>query len=104
MTDAAALLAPTLDSLMVNVPARIASVDWASLAEEEALRLTALGLDVGATVRVVHRGVFLGADPLAVEVGRMTVALRRVHARAMRVEALPDKPRPDKSQSDKALP
>ena len=94
MTQAAALIAPTLDSLAVNVPARIASVDWASLAEEEALRLVALGLDVGAVVRVVHRGVFLGADPLAVEVGRMTVALRRVHARAMRIEPVADKASP----------
>jgi ferrous iron transport protein A len=29
-----------------------------------------------------------GRDPLAVTVGRMTVALRRVHARAMTVEAI----------------
>ena len=33
-----------------------------------------------------HRGIFGGADPLAITVGRMTVALRRSHARAMRVE------------------
>jgi ferrous iron transport protein A len=30
--------------------------------------------------------VFAGRDPLAITIGRMTVALRRVHARAMQVE------------------
>ena len=78
----------TLDSLPVDRPARITQVDWAALAPEEGQRLRALGIDVGAKVAVSHRGVFLGSDPLAVTVGRMTVALRRVHARAMRVELL----------------
>jgi ferrous iron transport protein A len=36
-------------------------------------------------VAVAHRGVFAGRDPLAVSVGRMTVALRRMHAAAMEV-------------------
>ena len=66
--------------------ARITAVDWATLAPEEAHRLRALGLDSGAKVAVAHRGVLGGADPIALEIGRMTVALRRVHARAMRVE------------------
>jgi len=79
--------AMTLDSLPTGSSARITSVDWAQLADEEGQRLRALGLDVGAKVTVAHRGVFAGADPLAIAVGRMTVALRRVHARAMRVEA-----------------
>jgi len=79
--------AMTLDSLPAGSSARITSVDWAQLADEEGQRLRALGLDVGAKVTVAHRGVFAGADPLAIAVGRMTVALRRVHARAMRVEA-----------------
>ncbi len=76
----------TLDSLPVGLSARIIAVDWAQLADEEAQRLRALGLDVGAKVEVAHRGVFAGRDPLAISVGRMTVALRRVHARAMQVE------------------
>ena len=76
----------TLDSLPVGDSARITAVDWAQLAEEEAQRLRALGLDVGATVSVSHRGVFAGRDPLAIAVGRMTVALRRVHAHAMQIE------------------
>ncbi len=33
-------------------------------------------------------GVLGGRDPLAITVGRMTVALRRNHAAAMQVEAL----------------
>lgn len=78
----------TLDTLPTGQYARISQVDWASLAPEEAQRLRALGIDVGAKVAVAHRGVFLGRDPLAVTVGRMTVALRRVHARAMQVELL----------------
>lgn len=75
----------TLDKLPVGQRARIVSVDWDALVEEEALRLRALGLDVGSQLSVSHRGVFGGTDPLALRVGRMTVALRRAHARAMRV-------------------
>lgn len=76
----------TLDLLPIGQDARIIAVDWSVLVAEEAQRLRALGLDTGALVRVAHRGVFAGRDPLAVTVGRMTVALRRVHARAMDVE------------------
>lgn len=78
----------TLDRLPLGRPARIVSVDWSLLVDEEAQRLRALGLDEGAKVSVAHRGIFVGADPLAITVGRMTVALRRVHARAMQVEEL----------------
>ena len=77
----------TLDQLPLNTSARIAAVDWTALVPEEAQRLRALGLDEGAQVRLAYRGVFFTRDPLAVEIGRMTVALRRVHARAMTVEA-----------------
>lgn len=77
----------TLDSLPTGHSARITAVDWAQLADEEGQRLRALGLDVGAKVSVSHRGVFAGSDPLAIGIGRMTVALRRVHARAMHIEA-----------------
>lgn len=78
----------TLDLLPVGTRARIISVDWSQLVEEEALRLQALGIDEGARVAISHRGVFGGRDPIAVIVGRMTVALRRAHARAMQVEAI----------------
>jgi ferrous iron transport protein A len=78
----------TLDELPLGTPARIVSADWDALVPEEAQRLRALGIEEGAEVRLAYRGVFLGRDPIAVEIGRMTVALRRVHARAMQVERL----------------
>jgi ferrous iron transport protein A len=78
----------TLDALPINVRARISAVDWARLAPDEAKRLQALGIDAGAEVSVDHRGVFAGKDPLAIAIGRMTVALRRAHAAAMTVEEI----------------
>lgn len=78
----------TLDLLPIGQDARIVAIDWTALVAEEAQRLRALGVDAGARINVAHRGVFAGRDPLAVTVGRMTVALRRVHARAMEVEPL----------------
>lgn len=80
----------TLDQLPIGKRARIVTVDWSRLVDEEAQRLRALGLDSGARVAVAHRGVFAGKDPIAVIVGRMTVALRRVHAAAMVVDPVPD--------------
>ncbi|MEZ5742725.1 MAG: FeoA family protein [Sphingomonadaceae bacterium] len=77
-----------LDRLPKGNPARIVAVEWSHLVAEEAQRLRALGIEEGAKVSVAHRGVFGGADPIAVTVGRMTVALRRAHAAAMEVEAL----------------
>ena len=78
----------TLDSLPIGRRARIVAIDWSALVDEEAQRLRALGIDEGARIAVSHRGIMGGADPIAVMIGRMTVALRRVHARAMTVEAL----------------
>ena len=78
----------TLDLLPTGQRARITAVDWSLLVAEEAQRLRALGIDVGARVAVSHRGVFAGRDPIALMIGRMTVALRRAHARAMQVEVV----------------
>ncbi|MEO6717166.1 MAG: FeoA family protein [Novosphingobium sp.] len=78
----------TLDQLPLGPTARIVAVDWTLLADEEGQRLRALGIDQGAVVAVAHRGVFGGGDPLALTIGRMTVALRRSHARAMQVETV----------------
>ena len=75
----------TLDLLPLGQRAVVTAVDWALLAPDEAQRLQALGLDVGTRVALAHRGVMGGSDPLAVTIGRMTVALRRSHARAMTV-------------------
>ena len=63
-------------------------MDWSRLVPEEAQRLQALGVDEGATVSVAHRGVFAGKDPIALSIGRMTVALRRAHAQAIQVQWL----------------
>ena len=78
----------TLDNLPPLTRAEITGVDWAVLAPEEAKRLRALGIDEGARVAIAHRGIFAGKDPIAIMIGRMTVALRRVHARAMTVRVL----------------
>jgi ferrous iron transport protein A len=78
----------TLDLLPIGQPARIVAVDWSQLVDEEAQRLRALGLDEGARVAVAYRGMFGGRDPLAITIGRMTVAVRRAHAFAMQVEAV----------------
>ena len=75
----------TLDLLPLGQRAVVTAVDWSVLAPDEAQRLQALGLDIGARVALAHRGVMGGGDPLAVSIGRMTVALRRAHARAMTV-------------------
>lgn len=78
----------TLDLLPIGQDARIVAVNWFSLVPGEAKRLRALGLEEGARVSVAHRGILFWHDPLAVTVGRMTVALRRHHASAMEVETL----------------
>jgi ferrous iron transport protein A len=78
----------TLDLLPLGVRARIAAVDWSLLVPEEAQRLQALGIDTGATISIAHRGVFAGRDPIALTIGRMTVALRRAHAQAITVQSL----------------
>ena len=74
----------SLDDLALGTRARIESIDWSSLAEGEANRLRHFGFDEGVNVEPLHLGPF-GRDPLAVRVGRMTVAIRRAHARAIRV-------------------
>jgi ferrous iron transport protein A len=79
----------TLDQLPHGQKARITAIDWAVLAPDEGKRLRALGVDEGAEVAIAHRGVFGSSDPLAILIGRMTLALRRSHAAAMQVRELP---------------
>ena len=73
-----------LDELKIGLRGRVASVDWATLDQAEANRLRHFGFDEGVTVEPLHLGPF-GRDPLAIRVGRMTVAIRKSHARAVRV-------------------
>ncbi len=77
-----------LDTLPLNQVARIAQIDWSLLGETEGHRLRCLGFDEGVEVEPLHRGWFLFRDPLAVRVGRMTVAIRAAHAAAVKVEPL----------------
>jgi ferrous iron transport protein A len=73
-----------LDQLKLGTRARIAAIDWAAIGDSEAQRLRHFGFDEGVSVEPLHLGPF-GRDPLAVRVGRMTVAIRRNQARAVKV-------------------
>ena len=74
-----------LDQLPLRSAARISTIDWTLLTEAEGRRLRELGFDEGVDVEALHGGSILGRDPIAVRVGRMTVALRRAQARAVSV-------------------
>ena len=74
----------SLDLLKVGTRATVVGIDWSSLEESEANRLKHFGFDEGVTVEPLHLGPF-GRDPIAIRVGRMTVAIRKNHARAVRV-------------------
>lgn len=74
----------SLDRLAIGRRARIAAIDWGSLDASEASRLRNFGFDEGVVVEALHLGP-LGKDPMAIRVGRMTVAIRRKHAGAVRV-------------------
>jgi ferrous iron transport protein A len=78
----------SLDQLRLGHRARVASISWDSLDHAEACRLRHFGFDEGVTVEPLHLGPF-GRDPIAIRVGRMTVAIRRRHAGAIRVVPLP---------------
>ncbi|HEX8579220.1 MAG TPA: FeoA family protein [Allosphingosinicella sp.] len=75
----------TLDQLPFRAPATVTAIDWARLPEPDARRLRNLGLDEGVAVESLHGAPF-GRDPLAVRVGRMTIALRRAAARVITVD------------------
>jgi ferrous iron transport protein A len=74
-----------LSDLPLRKAAHISAIDWASLGEAEAKRLRELGFDEGVQIEALHSGSFLGRDPIACRVGRMTVAIRRAQASAIRV-------------------
>lgn len=74
----------SLDQLTVGTKARVATIDWAALDISESSRLQHFGFDEGVTVEPLHLGP-IARDPIAIRVGRMTVAIRRRHAGAIRV-------------------
>ena len=76
-----------LDQLELGARARVLSIDWDSLDQGEACRLRHFGFDEGVAIEPLHLGPF-GRDPIAVRVGRMTVAIRRKHASAISVTPL----------------
>ena len=74
-----------LDQLALGTKALVASIDWDALDHGEACRLKHFGFDEGVAVEPLHLGPF-GRDPMAIRVGRMTVAIRRRHALAVLVQ------------------
>jgi len=77
----------TLADLPFQHEATISHIDWDSLSERDGRRLRELGFDEGVAVEPLHGGGWVTRDPLAIRIGRMTVAIRRAHAAA--IEVLP---------------
>lgn len=75
-----------LNDLPAHRAARIDGIDWSALSATDARRLRELGFDRGVAVSVEHRSGWRGRGPLACKVGRMLVAIQRVHALAISVE------------------
>ncbi|MDR6788998.1 ferrous iron transport protein A [Sphingomonas sp. BE138] len=78
----------SLETLPRHQAAVVDDIDWTRLATPEARRLRELGFDQGVPVQVLHRAR-LGGGPVACRIGRMTVALRRAVAGAIRVSVDP---------------
>ncbi|MGB5076558.1 MAG: FeoA family protein [Sphingorhabdus sp.] len=75
-----------LDQLPLNEKATVCSIDWNDIPASEGHRLRSLGLEEGVAIEALHKGILLWRDPIAVRVGRMTIALRRNVASAIRCE------------------
>jgi ferrous iron transport protein A len=78
-----------LDQLPLNRAAVIRAIDWDVLPDQEGHRLRSLGFEPGVTIEAMHKGILMWCDPLAVRVGRMTVALRSNVAAAIDCELQP---------------
>ncbi len=77
-----------LDQLPFGEKWRVANINWPAIDNHEGHRLRSLGLEEGVLVEALHKGIFFGRDPLAVRVGRMTIAMRRKVACAIICEAV----------------
>ncbi len=73
-----------LDQLPFRTVATVSAIDWPSLSPGDGKRLRNLGFDEGVEIEALHAAPF-GKDPIAVRIGRMTVAMRRAQARAVSV-------------------
>lgn len=71
------MLIMQLDQLPLRQPSRVTAIDWTAIPGGEGHRLRSLGLEEGVLVEALHRGILFWRDPIAVRVGRMTIALRR---------------------------
>ncbi len=78
-----ATTATTLADLPFDVEGQVASIAAESLSDEEFRRLQSLGFLPGETVKKIHGGGFGKVDPLAIRIGRTTIALRRRYAVAV---------------------
>lgn len=83
-----------LNQLPVGRAAFIDKVDWDMLELGEAQRLREFGVGESMTIETLHRGGLFGRGALACRVGRMVIAMRRDHARAIHVRTGPE---PDSS-------
>ncbi len=77
-----------LHQLARNTPARITAIDWDNLGAIEAERLRAFGFEQGADVETLHTAGLIVRDPIAIKVGRMTIAMRRAVAAVIAVQPL----------------
>jgi ferrous iron transport protein A len=75
-----------LDQIPLNQNAIVRAVDWDAMPEGEGHRLRSLGLEEGAEIEALHKGILFWKDPIAVRVGRMRIALRRKIAAAISCE------------------
>ena len=75
-----------LDQLPLNKSAIVRAIDWTAMPAGEGHRLRSLGLEEGVAIEALHRGILFWRDPVAVRVGRMTIALRRKVAAAISCE------------------
>ena len=78
-------MALSLDRLPFRTPAVVTAIDWSRLSDTDARRLRNLGFDEGVAIEALHGAPF-GKDPLAIRIGRMTVAMRRAQAQVITVE------------------
>lgn len=74
-----------LTQLPLGQPAFVDRVDWDHLTSGEAQRLREFGVSEGVSIETLHRAGLFGHGALACRIGRMTVAMRHNHARAIHV-------------------
>ncbi|MFT3965128.1 MAG: FeoA family protein [Sphingobium sp.] len=79
-----------LDELPQGRPAYVDRIDWTRMTPSEGQRLREFGLCEGASVELLHRGGWGWGKrgrggAIACRVGRMTIAMRSGHARAIEV-------------------